>query len=79
MQQVHELNALLAQMSNRGLRLLALDRPVSARYDPRQDTVTAYGNGHVLLMAFHHTPGQPQPTARLQTLTDGMTRGWPET
>lgn len=78
MQQVADLNALLATMSNRGLRLLALDHPVSARYDPRRDTVTAQGDGNVLLMAFHQAPGEEQPTARLQTLTNGMARGWPD-
>lgn len=78
LQQVNNLNALLATMSSRGLRLLALDQAVSAHYNYRQDQVTAHGGGHVLLMAFHQNPSQPQPTARLQTLTNGMTRGWPE-
>jgi hypothetical protein len=77
MQQVNNLNALLAQMSTLGLRLLALDQPVSASYDPHQDTVTATGSGHVLLMAFQQAPGNSQPKARLQTLKHGMKRGWP--
>jgi hypothetical protein len=76
MQQVSDLNALLTHISSRGLRLLALDHPVSARYDHRPERVTTHGSGHVLLMAFYHTPGNEQPTARLQTLTHGMTRPW---
>ncbi len=79
LQEVNNLNALLAHMSTRGLRLLALDHSVSARYNHRPDTVTTQGTGNVLLMAFHQAPGEVQPTARLQTLTNGMTRGWPET
>jgi hypothetical protein len=77
-QAVDDLRALLTRMSDGGLRLLALDRPVSARYEPRADTVAVAGRGSVLLTAFRQTPGSDRPTARLHVLTDGMTSGWPE-
>ncbi len=77
-QAVADLRALLACMSDAGLRLLALDRPVGAQYDPLADRVAVTGQGSVLLTAFRSTPGSEQPTARLHVLTDGMTSGWPE-
>ncbi len=76
-QAVTDLRALLARMSDAGLRLLALDRPVSARYDPLADTVAVSGPGSVLLTAFRQNSGDERPTARLHVLTDGMTSGWP--
>jgi len=75
---VSDLRALLARMSETSLRLLALDRPVSVRYEPAKDTVTVAGKGSALLTAFRQSPGQDQPTARLHALTDGMTSRWPE-
>jgi len=58
--------------------LLALDRPVAARYESAQDSVTITGKGSVLLTAFRQSPDQAQPTARLHGLTNGMTSRWPE-
>jgi len=74
---VADLRALLLNTSERGLRLLALDHPVCARYEAVADTVAVRGAGSVLLAAFLRTPGSDQPTARLHVLTDKMTSRWP--
>ncbi|MCX6048602.1 MAG: hypothetical protein NT075_26155 [Chloroflexi bacterium] len=76
-QAVTDLRALLARMSDAGLRLLALDRPVGARYEPLADTIAVRGQGSLLLTAFRQNPGDERPTARLHVLTDSMTSGWP--
>ncbi|CAN5443813.1 hypothetical protein BH10CHL1_BH10CHL1_10810 [soil metagenome] len=76
-QAVTDLRALLARMSDAGLRLLALDRPVSAHYEPLADAMTVRGQGSVLLTAFRQNPDEQRPTARLHVVTDGMTSGWP--
>jgi len=84
-QEVADLHALLARLSEYGLRLLALDAPVCLRYDYAGDAVTVAGaeidgdsrKGSALMVAFRSSEeGQP-PTARLHALTAGMTRGWP--
>ena len=74
---VADLRALLLNTSERGLRLLALDHPVCARYETVADTIAVRGAGSVLLAAFRRTPDSEQPTARLHVLTDKMTSGWP--
>lgn len=74
---VADLRALLLNTSERGLRLLALDHPVCARYEAVADTIAVRGAGSVLLAAFRRTPDSEQPTARLHVLTDKMSSGWP--
>jgi hypothetical protein len=78
MKSVADLRALLLNISERGLRLLALDQPVCARYEAVADTVAVRGAGGVLLTAFRRTPANEQPTARLHVLTDKMSSGWPD-
>lgn len=75
---VHDLRGLLASLSERRIRLLALDAPACALYDPARDDVAAHGSGSVLLAAFVAGEGESTPTARLHVLTDGMRAGWPE-
>ena len=79
---VPDLNALLSSLSRSDVRLIALDRPVGAIYDFAGDSVrveeadAAGGAGNVLLVAFKIGP--EGPVARLQMLTPGMQRRWPE-
>ena len=87
---VPDLNALLASLSQSNVRLLALDRPVGAVYDFVGDWVRIENTeaedgaedsrertaGNALLAAFK--PGPEGPTVRLQMLSAGMQRRWPE-
>ncbi len=91
---VPDLNALLASLSQSGVRLLALDHPVQAIYDFDTDSIKvaevksmsikdggAAGDassveGKAMMIAF--TAGPEGPTARIQILTPGMQRRWPE-
>jgi hypothetical protein len=75
---VPDLRGLLAQLSERRIRLLALDAPACAVYDPARDEVAAHGAGSVLLAAFVAGADESPPTARLHVLTDGTRAGWPE-
>ncbi len=83
-QQVADLHTLLARLSERQVRLLALDGSVCIRYDFAADMVTVLvgdrgeTDGSALMVAFvAATPGDP-PVARLHVLTSGMTRSWPD-
>lgn len=71
-----ELRALLAQLGERGLRLLALDAGAGATYSHAGDRVWAEGTGGVTLIGFARDANS-QPTARLKLLTNGMQSEWP--
>lgn len=79
-----DLHTLLARLSERRMRLLALDGSVCVRYDFAAETVTVLAgdggesNGSALLVAFVATNPDDAPTARLHVLTPGMTRTWPD-
>lgn len=75
---VPDLRGLLASLSERRIRLLALDAPACALYDPARDDVAVHGAGSVLVAAFVDAPGESTPTARLHVLAGGMRAGWPE-
>ncbi len=75
---VGDLRALLAALSGRGLRLLALDAPVGVRYDAARDSVRVQGAGSVLLAAFRPGANDEPPAARLHVLTDQNEAGWPD-
>jgi hypothetical protein len=83
-QDVPDLHTLLARLSERRVRLLALDGSVCVRYDFAADTVTVLGgdggqsNGSALMVAFVIANSGDAPTARLHVLTPGMTRSWPD-
>ncbi len=91
---VPNLNALLASLSRSGVRLLALDHPVQALYDFDTDSIVVAeitgksdkdgdaggegpsAEGKAMMIAFKAGPAGP--TARIQILTPGMQRRWPE-
>lgn len=74
---VGDLRALLAALSARGARLLALDAPIGVRYDAPRDRVAVNGPGSALLAAFRTAVDGEPPAARLHVLTDGMESAWP--
>jgi hypothetical protein len=76
-QGVAGLQALLARMSTQGVRLLALDAPVSAVYTHADDSVAVEGAGNVLLVAFVAEGDGHHPTARIHAMTMGMRDTWP--
>ncbi|MCB9137757.1 MAG: hypothetical protein H6642_05355 [Caldilineaceae bacterium] len=76
-QAVPSLAALLGRASEQGVRLLALDAPVVAAYEPENDMVSVQGAGSALLASFLGGDNGERPTARLHALTDGMRDGWP--
>lgn len=80
LQAVEDLRGLLATLSRRRTRLLALDAPVGVAYDAARDAVTVGKGsaGSVLLVSFVEGVERSVPTARLHVLTPGMTAGWPE-
>jgi hypothetical protein len=76
-QTVPDLHSLLARVSEQGVRLLALDAPITAEYHYGADRVAVAGSGSVLLVGFVTSADGERPTARLHALTDGMQDGWP--
>jgi hypothetical protein len=76
-QAVPDLHRLLARVSEQGVRLLALDAPVTAEYRYDADRVAVVGGGSVLLVGFVAGAAGERPTARLHALTGGMQDGWP--
>ena len=74
-QEVDDLRALLAQLSEAGLRLLALDAPAGALYH-NDDSVEMEGAGSLLMVGFSSAQ-EGQSVARLQPLSAGMRRHWP--
>ncbi len=76
-QGVADLQALLARMSTQGVRLLAMDAPVSVVYEQAEDTVAVEGSGNVLLVSFVQGADDLHPTARIHALTMGMRDTWP--
>jgi hypothetical protein len=74
---VGDLRALLAALSARGTRLLALDAPVGVRYDAQRDRLQVHGRGSALMAAFRHSADGEPPAARIHVLTDGMESAWP--
>ncbi len=77
MQAAPDLRQVLGDLAHRQARLLALDGAACVEYDPHTDSVTASGEGSVLLAAFTPNDAGVQPSARLHVLTAGMTSGWP--
>ncbi len=77
LQAVPDLHGLLSALSDRQIRLLALDGPICVEYDPGTDSVTTSGEGSALLAAFvQDSPGE-QATVRVQILAAGASSGWP--
>lgn len=74
--QIDDLRALLATLSERGTRLLAMEGDAAAVYSTQTDSVAARASGTLLLAAFVNDAAG-QPTAKLQIVQPPNEARWP--